>query len=68
MLHLFLCNKHELKAFLVIIDTNVGSSEPIQLDVVDASSAVPPLPIEAIAEKVLYLLCHPLFDKPIQTS
>ena len=56
------------KSFIGIADTNAGSSEPIQPDAVDASSAVPPLLTEAITEKVLYLLCHPLFDKPIQPS
>ena len=62
------CNNHELKIFLDIVDTNAESSEPIQLDVIGASSAVPSPQIKAIAEKVLYLFCHPLCDKMIQTS
>ena len=52
----FYCNNHELKIFLAIADTNVGSLEPIQPDVIGASSAIPPLQTEAITEKVLYPL------------
>ena len=47
------CNNHELKIFLDIADTNAESSEPIQPDVTSASSAPPPLQIEATTEKVL---------------
>ena len=54
---LFFCNNYELK--FDIADTNVESSEPIQPDVVGASSVVPSSQIEATAEKVLYPLCHP---------
>ena len=53
---LFFCHNYELK--FGIADTNVESSEPIQPDVVGASSVVPPFHIEATAEKVLYPLCH----------
>ena len=64
---LFFCNNHELKTFLDIADTNAESSGPIQPDVIGASSAVPPLQIEA-SEKVLYLLHHLFCYKLIQTS
>ena len=37
-------------------DVNVESREPIQPDITGASSVVPPLQIEATAEKVLYLI------------
>jgi hypothetical protein len=56
------------KSFLVIVDTNAGSLEPIQTDAIGASRAVPPLLMEATTEKVLYPFRHPLCDKPIQTS
>ena len=39
-------------------DTNVESLEPIQPDTIGASSAVPSPQIEAILEKVPYLLHH----------
>ena len=68
VIRLFHCNDHELKNFPVFADVNAGSLEPIQPDVIGASSAVPPLQIEAATEKVLYLLRHLLCDKPIQTS
>ena len=54
---LFFYNNYELK--FDIADTNVESSEPIQPDVIGPSSVVSPFQIEAIAEKVLYPLCHP---------
>ena len=60
-------NGHELKIFPVIADANAGSLEPTQLDVIGASSAVPSPPIEAATEKVPYLLCRSLHDKPSQT-
>ena len=41
------------KLFLVIADTDARSLEPIQPDVIGASSVVPPLQIEATTEKVL---------------
>jgi len=63
----FYCNNNELNIFLVIADTNVGSLEPIQPDVIGASSAAP-LQIEAITEKVLYPLHHPFCYELIQTS
>ena len=40
---LFFCNNHELKVFPDIADTNAESSEPIQPDIIGASSVVPPL-------------------------
>ena len=42
---LFFYNNYELK--FDIADTNVESSEPIQPDVIGASSAIRPLQIEA---------------------
>ena len=65
---LFFCNNHELKVFPDIADTNAESSEPSQPDVIGASSAVPPLQIEATTKKVLYPLHYPLCYKLIQTS
>ena len=64
----FFCNNHELKIFLDIVDTNAENLEPIQPDVIGASSVVPPLQIEATTEKVLYPLCYILCYKLIQTS
>jgi len=43
---------------LIFADTNVESSEPIQPDTIGASSVVPSSQIEAIPEKVPYLLHH----------
>ena len=54
---LFFCNNYELK--FDIADTNVESSELIQLDAIGASSVVPSFQIEATVEKVLYPFCHP---------
>ena len=68
MLNLFLCNKYELKLFLMFVGVNVESPEPIQLDIISASSAVPPLQTEATTEKVLYLFHHSFCYKLIQTS
>ena len=52
-------NKHELKkSSLMFVDTDVESSEWIQLDTIGASSAIPSSQIEAILEKVPYLLHH----------
>ena len=39
-------------------DINVETLEPIQLDTIGASSIVPSSQIEAIPEKVPYLLYH----------
>ena len=39
-------------------DTNIESSEPIQPDIIGASSIIPSSQIEAILEKVPYLLHH----------
>ena len=39
-------------------DTNIKSLEPIQPDTIGASSAIPSSQIEAISEKVPYLLYH----------
>ena len=44
------------KSSLMFADTNVESSEPIQPDIIGASSAIPSLQIEATTEKVLYPL------------
>ena len=44
------------RSSLTFADTNVESSEPIQPDIIGASSAVPSLQIEAATEKVLYPL------------
>ena len=49
-------------------DTNVESSEPILLDIIGASSAVPSLQIEAATEKVLYPLHRLSYYKLIQSS
>ena len=68
MLNLFLYNKYEQKNFLMFVDVNVESPELIQPDITGASSAVPPLHIEATSEKVLYLIHHPFCYKLIQTS
>ena len=68
MLNLFLYNKYEQKNFLMFVDVNVESPEPIQPDITGASSAVPPLQTEATTEKVLYLLHHSFCYKLIQTS
>ena len=48
---LIFCNNYELK--FDIADTNVESSEPIQLDAIGASSAIPSPQVEAFMEKVL---------------
>ena len=58
MFLLFFCNNYELKFSLIVADTIVESSEPIQLDVIGASLVVPSFQIEATAEKILYLLCR----------
>ena len=42
MLNLFLYNKYKLKFFLVFVDVNVESPEPIQPDITGVSSIVPP--------------------------
>ena len=52
----------------MFVDVDVESSEPIQLDIIGASSAVPPLQTEATIEKILYPLHHPFCYKLIQTS
>jgi len=48
---LFFCDNQEIEIFLDTTDTNTKSLEPIQPDVIGASSVVPPLQIEA-SEKV----------------
>ena len=68
VIRLFHYNDRELKIFPIIADANARSLEPIQLDVIGASSVVPSPPTEAATEKALYLLCCPLCDKPGQTS
>ena len=47
---------------------NVESSKLIQLDIIGASLAIPPLQIEATTKKVLYPLHHPFCYKLIETS
>ena len=49
-------------------DTNVESSEPIQLDTIGASSAVPSPRIETTQEKVLYPLQRLSYYQLIQSS
>ena len=49
-------------------DTNVESSEPIQPDIIGASSIIPSSQIEAILEKVLYLLHYLSYYQLIQSS
>ena len=46
----------------------VDVTEPIQLDITGASSAVPPIQTEATIEKVQYLFHHSFCYKLIQTS
>ena len=48
-------------------DVNIESPDPIQPDVADASSVVPPLQIES-SEKVQYLLNYPFCYELTQTS
>ena len=67
MLSLSFCNKYELR-ILMFADTNVESLEPIQPDIIGASLAVPSSQIEAIPEKVPYLLHHLSYYQPIQSS
>ena len=52
----------------MFVDTNVESLEPIQPDTIGASSAVSFSQIEAISEKVLYLLHHLSYYQLIQSS
>ena len=66
-IHLFHHDDRELKISLVIADVIAGSLEPTQPDVIGVLSAVPSPPIEAAMEKVPYLLCRSLHDKPSQT-
>ena len=49
-------------------DTNAESLEPIQPDIIGASSVIPSLQIEATTEKVLYPLHRSFCYKLIQTS
>ena len=44
-------------------DTNVESLEPIQLDIIGASSAISSPQIETTPEKVLYLLILLIFKQ-----
>jgi len=53
---------------LILVDTNVENSEPIQPDITDASSVVPSLQIDAITEKVLYPFHRSFRHKLIQSS
>ena len=49
-------------------DTNVESLETVQPDTISASLVVPSSQIEAILEKVPYLLHHLSYYQLIQTS
>jgi len=49
-------------------DINVESSEPIQPDIIGASSTVHSLQIEAAIEKVLYPLYCLFYHRLIQSS
>ena len=51
------------KSSLMFVDTDVESSEPIQLDTIGASSAVPSPQIETTLEKVLCLLILLIFKQ-----
>ena len=63
---LFFCNNYELK--FDIADTNVESSELIQLDAIGASSAIPSPQVEAFMEKVLRSSRRSFCHKLIQSS
>ena len=52
----------------MLVETKVKSLEPIQLDTIGASSAIPSSHIEAIPEKVSYLLRRLSYYQPIQSS
>ena len=52
----------------MFVDTDVESSESIQLDTIGASSAIPSSQIEAIPEKVPYLLHRLSYYQLIQSS
>ena len=52
----------------MLADTNVESLEPIQPDTIGASSAVLSSQMEAISEKVPYLLHHLSYYQLIQSS
>ena len=52
----------------MFIDTNVESLEPIQPDIIGASSVVPSSHMEAILEKVPHLLHHLSYYQLIQSS
>ena len=56
------------KSSLMFVDTDVESLEPIQPDTIGASSAIPSYQIEAIPEKVPYLLHHLSYYQLIQSS
>ena len=49
-------------------DINIESLEPIQLDTIAAALAIPSSQIEAISEKVPYLLHHLSYNQLIQSS
>ena len=68
MLSLSLRNKYELKqSFSMFADINVESLELIQPDTIGASSTIPSSQIEAILEKVPYLLDHLSYYQLIQS-
>ena len=51
----------------MFVDTNVESLEPIQPNTISASSVIPSFQIEAILEKVPYLLHHLSYHQLIQS-
>ena len=63
---LFFYNNYELK--FDIVDTNVESLEPIQLDITGVSSAIPSLQMEIIMEKVLRSSRRSFHHKLTQSS
>ena len=52
----------------MLADTNVESLAPIQPDTIGASSVVPSSQMEAVSEKVPYLLHHLSYYQLIQSS
>ena len=52
----------------MFVDTNAESLEPIQPDIIGASSAAPSSQIEITIEKVLYPLHYLFYYRLIQSS
>ena len=61
--HLSFHSKHKLKHSLMLADTILENLEPIQPDIIGASSIVPSPQIETTPEKVLYLLILFIFKQ-----